>query len=493
MANTWTFSPTSTSGMHGDIQSFTVPATGTYKITAYGAKGGGSEPGLGAKMSGEFNLSGGAALQIAVGQIGDTNYYGPAGGGTFVCFDPAADESDILVIAGGGGGPGDSGNAGKDAHTDTNGVRGDPYEAYTYGGTDGGGGKSEYPDADAGGSGAGYSGNGEPRDEALAEAWGGLAFLNGATGGDGDWDDGGFGGGGAGSGAGGGGGGYSGGGGGGTDSNYNCYGGGGGGSYNNGSNQDNASGVRDGAGEVIIEEMVPDTMERAIGLFSDSCSLLLADLFLGRELPIGLLTSASSPLLSEVVFSAWFFDDLPSTARIIHECSITGTADGLDDISLPMSHLTHQETELGARNIEIKIPGFLEHIEAITARPNGDLVVFKGAVYADGSREVKEIARSTEWRIKATSEGADSAIVLRDNEDVTFRLSKPTGLVDIQVVAQSRSRDGTIKFRTVPEEGLKAGSTIPLDGASYRIKERTTTVGPEVSRMNLRAVPEPEG
>jgi hypothetical protein len=67
----------------GSLDSFTVPVTGTYRILAFGAQGGGgsggSNPGgNGAEIGGEFSLTAGEVLQIAVGGGGQ------GGGGSFV-------------------------------------------------------------------------------------------------------------------------------------------------------------------------------------------------------------------------------------------------------------------------------------------------------------------------------------------------------------------------------------------------------------------------
>ena len=75
------------------IQEWTVPATATYTIEAYGAQGGRSylyntntwfDGGKGAKMVGDFSLSQGDVLKIVVGQQGvdnPNNYRGAGGGG----------------------------------------------------------------------------------------------------------------------------------------------------------------------------------------------------------------------------------------------------------------------------------------------------------------------------------------------------------------------------------------------------------------------------
>ena len=74
-----------------------MPTTGSYQILAFGAQGGNAAGGLGAEIGGDFTLTAGESLQIAVGGIG-----GGGGGGSFVISPGNAP----LVIAGGGGGGG---------------------------------------------------------------------------------------------------------------------------------------------------------------------------------------------------------------------------------------------------------------------------------------------------------------------------------------------------------------------------------------------------
>ena len=67
----------------GSLVTFTVPVTGTYQILAFGAQGGYADSvsgmgGLGAEIGGDFSLTAGEVLQIAVGGGGQ------GGGGSFV-------------------------------------------------------------------------------------------------------------------------------------------------------------------------------------------------------------------------------------------------------------------------------------------------------------------------------------------------------------------------------------------------------------------------
>ena len=242
------------------IQEWLVPISGTYKIETLGAQGGADTdgtnnlPGLGAKMSGLFDLSYNNCIKIIVGQEGFRQMVGDntagGGGGSFVWIDGS---SMPLIVSGGGGGTGDEGQGGiggangKDGVVNINGTN--SRENHGIGGVEGHFGSPATNNGLAGGGGAGWlSHNAE-------SSISGISPSNGGQGGHNDNVSGGFGGGGAHGNnstsdaeGGGGGGGFSGGGGGGTTDD----GGGGGGSYNSGFDQDNTSGANEGHGKVII-------------------------------------------------------------------------------------------------------------------------------------------------------------------------------------------------------------------------------------------------
>jgi len=96
----------------GSLVTFTVPTTDSYQILAFGAQGGitagsivGGLGGRGAEIGGDFGLTAGEVLQIAVGGAGlpgSGTSGGGGGGGSFV----VGPGNTPLVIAGGGGGSG---------------------------------------------------------------------------------------------------------------------------------------------------------------------------------------------------------------------------------------------------------------------------------------------------------------------------------------------------------------------------------------------------
>lgn len=247
----------------GKVVTYTVPATGLYQITAYGAQGGtgGSQGigGLGAEIAGDFTLTLGEVLQIAVGQVGlSSDLTGGGGGGTFV----VANGSPLLIAGGGGGGsagseyfgpmPGGGGLIGQNGGGTGVGQNGG-------GGINGNGGN--WGDAGGvgigggGGGGAGFYSSGISNPFFGGEGTGGLDWLEGLAGG---IVGGGFGGGGGAACGAGGGGGYSGGAGGGQFAS-GCYPGGGGGSFDAGIDQILTAGTQTGDGEVVINTIFVGT------------------------------------------------------------------------------------------------------------------------------------------------------------------------------------------------------------------------------------------
>jgi large repetitive protein len=95
----------------GGIQTWTVPQSGDYVLTASGAQGGTSQfpGGLGAAESGIFTLAAGDSIQVIVGQMGtgsaSANQCGGGGGGSYI----VQNGTPVLIAAGGGGGDGYAG------------------------------------------------------------------------------------------------------------------------------------------------------------------------------------------------------------------------------------------------------------------------------------------------------------------------------------------------------------------------------------------------
>ena len=260
------------------IQTWTVPVSGIYRITATGAQGASGDAayvgGRGARVAGSFSLSAGQTIKLAVGQAGSGQSSGNNGGGGGGSFVVSSADVPMLIAGGGGGTRTSVLQNGCDASITQYGVigsGGSQTSACTVKATDLGLG-GIVSSGSWGSGGGGFNGNGaaDPSQcSGFSALSGGHSWLNGMGGGrnpGGGTSMGGFGGGGEGQGCwgGGGGGGYSGGDGGRVA--------GGGGSYNAGTGPAATAGVGVGAGSIVID--VPT----AIPTLSEWGMILLAGL-----------------------------------------------------------------------------------------------------------------------------------------------------------------------------------------------------------------------
>ncbi len=251
------------------VQQWTVPITGTYTITAGGARGGdgvglSASSNMGAIMQGDFELTAGDVLNVVVGQnggdgVGNCNCGGGGGGGSFV-YTGSIGGAGLLIAAGGGGGgagscqsngPRSVGNTSQDGYQGGNGSNDGNTQRSAPGGQSGQGASAASEGGDYnGGGGAGWLSTGQSN--SCCSGNGGGHWVGGKY----NSGNGGFGGG-AGPGdnrsnyshGSGGGGGYSGGGG----AYYDVGNGGGGGSYNAGTSQINQAGANLSHGQVTID------------------------------------------------------------------------------------------------------------------------------------------------------------------------------------------------------------------------------------------------
>lgn len=85
----------------------------------------------------------------------------------------------------------------------------------------------------------------------------------------------------------------------------------------------------------------------------------------------------------------------PIVAQEIYTLELTGSEDGLDDITIPIS--SWQATNRAAPRqsyVQAVVPASGPYISEIESRSNGDLVIKQGYRFSDGTTKTEEIARS---------------------------------------------------------------------------------------------------
>jgi hypothetical protein len=286
------------------IQKWTVPATGSYSITAVGAAGAAGSSGAGgrgASLTGTFSLTAGQFIYLIVGQRGTFVAHVAGGGGGSFAYLSASDSNPLIAAGGGGGGGAGGGGAGINASTTTSGTNGNGMPSGA--GVNGNGGTASSTTWYALG-GAGWLSNGSLSNRSCTNnGVAAQAPRNGALGGNSNQAGtfGGFGGGGApamrcGAIGGGGGGGYSGGGPGGEPTDSAFSGGGGGGSYNGGTSPVVNGVTNSGEGSITITALTV-----AVSNFN---SIALAGNTLSANFRTAINISANLDIASKVTFLA---------------------------------------------------------------------------------------------------------------------------------------------------------------------------------------------
>jgi len=95
-------------------------------------------------------------------------------------------------------------------------------------------------------------------------------------------------------------------------------------------------------------------------------------------------------------FQDWTLNLDPIQLQEVYRLIITGSADSLDDLVLGGISSWQATNQAGDRSsyLQAVIPAASEFLNAIDARKNGDLIIQKGFVLADGTERYEEILRS---------------------------------------------------------------------------------------------------
>jgi hypothetical protein len=91
--------------------------------------------------------------------------------------------------------------------------------------------------------------------------------------------------------------------------------------------------------------------------------------------------------------AVWAFEtSLMLTAKTIFRCYLTGADDGLSDLELPMASFQARMRDGEPSYLSCVIPNASAYEDDIVLRPNGDILVKKGYLLADGTEQLETIA-----------------------------------------------------------------------------------------------------
>jgi len=172
---------------------------------------------------------------------------------------------------------------------------------------------------------------------------------------------------------------------------------------------------------------------------------------------------------------AWlaFIRSQGSFAQKLFFCTITGAANGLPDITVPISSFQSRRRSGTPSYLQAVVAG-VGCYEGITLRPDGDILISM-AYRINGVTMFQEvIARANMGSIDFYGGGKSQSVTLSGAKQTTYSSGKTVALSN---VVQSSFVSGKWRARmAVPDLYLNPGDTVIVDGGTFTADLITTTV-----------------
>ncbi len=186
--------------------------------------------------------------------------------------------------------------------------------------------------------------------------------------------------------------------------------------------------------------------------------------------------------------NSFLYFDIPNDFTIsnIYQCILTGEADGLADLVLPISSF-HARIRTGEPSFcEVIVPDVDRFLDPILLRPNGEIVVFKGNVFLSGIVNYVEIARVDFTDIAYDKGPSSSSISLSGHKETINDIPKIVSLQGVQV--ESLQKNGKYRVRCGVDFFARPGDTILWDDKSIIVDLLSISVNKNIARMEITGV-----
>jgi LEA14-like dessication related protein len=233
-------------------------------------------------------------------------------------------------------------------------------------------------------------------------------------------------------------------------------------------------------------ELVPSPLIATGALFSN----------LGIEVSAGILNATGAILATPV------YPIILTGAKRIYLFTLTGTADGVEDITIPISSFQSRAKSVGWGSLKmyslgtsyvvinwvsnttylsVVIPG-LEYAADINDRLNGDLVIRMG-YKKDDEILLSEIAINVTFENIRIDEGAINKSITLDGHgyDIIHELQE----LNLAGASYKSLDGGNLRYRCAPNLYLRPGDTATINGDSFTVKNIIRSVSPGLETYEI--------
>ena len=191
----------------------------------------------------------------------------------------------------------------------------------------------------------------------------------------------------------------------------------------------------------------------------------VADLVLSRHDPSYFFLFASHPpavsllLTSRNPSAVWELNAAMFPAsQVIYLCTLTGAADGVADVVIPISSFQATLRNGDPSYLACVIPNSTDWEAAVTARPNGEIVIQKGYRLADGSTNLEEIARVDFETVRIDRGARNDSATIVGHKTVTATAPKEWAVQGVSYYALQA--DGKRRIRAAMDLFLRPGDVV---------------------------------
>jgi hypothetical protein len=192
----------------------------------------------------------------------------------------------------------------------------------------------------------------------------------------------------------------------------------------------------------------------------------------------GITVAPYNPSYSWAPVGANFF-----TLQTVYQCILTGDADSLDDLIIPISSFQSTQRDGDPSYLSCVFPNSVNYIAGIAARPNGDIVVKKGYRYSDGTMNLEEICRADYESLQINRGGRSDSATISGHK--TTASSSPASRTLTGVSYYGLQTDGKRTFRAEPDLFLRVGDTAVYGSESIIVGQIAYYVDATLATMQI--------
>lgn len=172
-----------------------------------------------------------------------------------------------------------------------------------------------------------------------------------------------------------------------------------------------------------------------------------------------------------------------SFVKYIYIAKLTGTQVGIDDLWLPISSCTARRRSGEPSYLSVVVPAAVSMEAEISARSGGELIIYKGIQFPDGSRNLEEIAAANFDYLRIDQGGKNQSGTLVGYRQKTY--SNPVDRKITEVSYRAVTTEGKTRLRGAVNLFVDPGDTCVYGDISFTINLITYTITPRMSIMEV--------